>query len=94
MILFEINDGGTHWIAAETMADAFAIAAENYGGRLAEYMEDCAPAIEAYTEPTLIVQDDRMQVDKEFERIAEPCMRIHRDNYKSLPRGLIGTTEF
>jgi len=97
MNLYKVEDGGTHWVSAESMADAIEVVAEPFGG-LTEYMDECdheAPKVELYLEPQLyIMTQDAPDLLKDFPSGCDIVIRVPRSAYKNLPRGCVSTTEY
>lgn len=98
--VFEIEDGGTHWVAATTHHQAVVLLAESLCENMAEYLTECCdgdyPKVEVYMEPTLRVNvtDDGGDLLKEFPRGSSLFIEIPRSAFHLLKPGLVCTTEY
>lgn len=96
--VFEIFDGGTHWVAADSHANAIKILAESAHEGVDEYIEELGqPVCEVFTRDYLrvdVTDDAPAELTKNYPRGTRVEVRIPRDGFKDLEHGLIATTEY
>lgn len=99
ILLWEIDDGATHWVAARSQEEALQLHASNLCGTMEVYLDECCdgemPTVNIYLKDKLHVRtDDGADALKGYPSGAFLQIVIPRSSYKDLPIGLVATTEY
>lgn len=98
-LLWEIDDGATHWVAAKSAEEALELHATNLCGTMETYREEYCdgeiPTVGVYLKDKLVIRsDDGSEILKGYPSGAYAQVVIPRESYKDLTHGLVATTEY
>ena len=95
--LFEIDDGATHWIAAESMTEALQLCMESWGfDSMKEWVDEvgATPSVSVYTKSQITIRTDDGKIPDDFPKQSSLQIIVPRQAYADLPKGLVATTEY
>lgn len=97
VLVFEIDDGATHWVAARSELEALQINAlaicDSFSTYIDEVCDGCVPKVTIYLKDELVVRED-MPVSPDYPLGAYTAVHIPRDKFKYLNPRQISTTEY
>ena len=97
MLIFEIYDGGMHWIVARNEIDALTIHASSVDETLESYMIEYKPIVKLYLEDYLIIDvSDEIKIPKwlKFPKGSRVQIKVPRESFKYFEAGCVSTTEY